>query len=65
MEAKRLRVGRPKRFKDAVFNRSSWVTAEGMASLAFRSEKRLVCCAHKGCCRPMSVLSLAHAGPDL
>lgn len=49
--------------KDAVFNRSSWVTAEGMASLGFQSEKQLMCCAQKCCCCPMSVQSLAHAGP--
>ena len=49
--------------KDAVFNRSSWVTAEGMASLAFQSGKQLMCCVHECCCCPMSVRSLVHAGP--
>lgn len=39
--------------KDDVFNGSSWVAAEGMASLAFQSKKHLVCCAYKCCCLPV------------
>lgn len=40
-----VEAGKAEEVKDAVFNRNPWVTAEETASVAFQSEKQLVCCA--------------------